>query len=235
MYQPLTNISDGRITECEALIRWKGIDGEVISPDVFIPLAEKTNLIEKINLLVVDEACKQQKEWQDLGVNNVRININLCGNKLIFNNLLARFKHNLERLNLPPDLFGIELTERTLNEISDKTMRQLAEIRKKGVKISIDDFGTGYSSLSYLKKLPITTLKIDKEFIKGLPEDKDDQAFVRAIITLGHSLDLDIVAEGVETLEQFEFLKEHACNTVQGFYFHRPLDSDQIPNLQLVA
>ncbi|HIO92637.1 MAG TPA: EAL domain-containing protein [Leucothrix mucor] len=235
VYQPLLNIAQGDMTECEALIRWTTADGEMVPADDFIALAEKSNLIEKINLFVIDEVCKQQCEWQRLGVKNMRININLSGNKTIFDKLLRQFKGHLKRLNLNPVMFGIELTERTLYEISQETIDELDEIRQQGMKISIDDFGTGYSSLSYLKKLPITTLKIDKEFIAGLPDDKDDQALVKTIIALGHALDLDVVAEGVETLEQLEFLKNHSCNIAQGYYFHRPLEHKQIPHLKLVA
>ena len=234
-YQLLHNIKNGDVSECEALLRWKNMDGDFILADDFIPLAEKTNLIEKVNLFVINEACKQQHEWQQSGINNIRININLSGNKIIFNNLLNQFRSNLVTMNLDPALFGIELTERTIHEISQDTIYQLDEIRKQGMKISIDDFGTGYSSLSYLKKLPITTLKIDKEFITGLPNNKDDVALVKAIITLGHSLNLDVVAEGVETIEQFEFLKEHACNIAQGYYFYRPLNCKQISLLNQVA
>lgn len=235
MYQPLMNISEGGIKECEALIRWKNTEGEMIIPDEFIPLAEKSNLIEKINLFVVNEACKQQSEWQQSGINDVRINVNLSGNKLIFKKLLKQFKRNLRSMNLSPTLFGIELTERTLNDISKETIFELEEMRDLGMKIAIDDFGTDYSSLISLKDLPITTLKINKGFIEGLPDNKDDHALVKTIITLGHSLNLDIVAEGVETFEQLQFLKEHECNIAQGYYFHRPLESTQITKLKLAA
>jgi len=233
MYQPLININNEEFTECEALIRWTNSEGIAIPPNEFIPIAEKSNLIEKINLFVLNQACKQQVEWQKMGIKDVRININLSGNKLIFKRLLNELENLIERLNLKPELFGIELTERTLFEISDETINTLDNVRKRGMKISIDDFGTGYSSLTYLKKLPITTLKIDKEFIAGLPNDMDDYALVKTIINLGHSLGLDIVAEGVETIEQLQFLKDHSCNIAQGYYFHKPLKSDQIPQLKL--
>ncbi|WP_165874699.1 putative bifunctional diguanylate cyclase/phosphodiesterase [Cocleimonas flava] len=234
-YQPLLNIKSGDTTECEALLRWKNHKGESIPADEFIPLAEKTNLIEKLNLFVIDEACKQQSIWQQSKNINMRININLSGNKIIFSKLLKRFIENVNHYNLNPNLFGIELTERTIHEVSKDTIKDLEQMREKGVKISIDDFGTGYSSLSYLKKLPITTLKIDKEFIVGLPDDKADHALVKAIITLGHSLNLDVVAEGVETYEQFAFLKKYSCDIAQGFYYHRPLPGNKISYLQLAA
>jgi diguanylate cyclase (GGDEF)-like protein len=234
-YQPLLSIANNEINECEALIRWKTKDGAHIPTDEFITIAEKSNLIEKINLFVIEEACKQQKIWQKSGINNTRININLSGNKLIFANLLIQFNRIIKALDLSPSLFGIELTERTLLDVSDETIQSLKKCRDSGMKISIDDFGTGYSSLSYLKKLPITTIKIDKSFIAGLPDDKDDCELVKTIITLGHSLKLDIVAEGVETLEQLEFLKSHSCDILQGYYLHRPLEHKQITKLKLVA
>lgn len=232
-YQPLLNLKDQDIAECEALIRWVAKDGKEILPGDFIPLAEKTNLIEKVNLYVVDEACLQQYRWQQINVDSMRININLSGNKTIFNKLIAQLKANIEKYKLKPSLFGIELTERTLNQISQETIYQLEQLRDEGMKISIDDFGTGYSSFSELKNLPVTTLKIDRSFIKGLPDDKKDHALVKTIIDLGHSLGLDVVAEGVETLAQYRFLKEHSCDVAQGYYYQYPLDGTQLAQLQL--
>ncbi len=235
LYQPLVCIEDTYIKECEALMRWTRPDGGVISPDEFIHIAEKTNLIEKINAFAIDEACKQQYKWKQKGIENIRININLSGNKTTFLNLLYYLQHRIHSYGLKPSQFGIELVERFLFDLSIDIIRELNEVRNQGMKISIDDFGTGYSSLSYLKKLPITTIKIDKSFIAGLPDDKDDCELVKTIITLGHSLKLDIVAEGVETLEQLEFLKSHSCDIMQGYYLHRPLEHKQITKLKLVA
>jgi len=232
-YQPLLNIKEQDVTECEALIRWTKLNGEEVSPDNFIPLAEANNLIEKINLFVINEACLQQYKWQQNKQKQIRININLSGNKISFNKLIEQLKHNLSKYNLTPSLFGVELTERTINDISKETILQLDELRKKGLKISIDDFGTGYSSLSELKNLPVTTLKIDKVFIQGLPNDKKDHALVKTIIDLGHSLNLDIVAEGVETKEQHHFLEEHLCNVGQGYYYQSPLHSDSLTQLEM--
>lgn len=234
VYQPLVKINDKKVSECEALIRWKTSGGKDISPDEFIPLAEKSYLIEKINHFVIDAACKQQAEWQR-GAANIRININLSGNRRVFKSTLELFEERMNQYSLHPSHFGIELTERTLFDISDETIKKLDFLRRQGMKISIDDFGTEYSSLSYLKKLPITTLKIDKSFIAGLADDKDDQALVKSIISISHSLQLDVVAEGVETIEQLNFLKNNGCNTAQGYYFHKPLNSQLIPKLKLAA
>ncbi len=234
-YQPLHNIKNGDIREYEALIRWRNTEGVDITPDEFIPLAEKSNLIEKINLFVIDEVCKQQSKWQAMYIKPMRVNINLSGNRIIFEKLLERFYKNINDLNLSPSSFGIELTERTLNQISNETIQALDVARKQGMKISIDDFGTDYSSLIYLKKLPVTTLKIDKVFIDDLSKNSEDEALVKTIIDLGHSLHLDVVAEGVETIEQVNVLKKHACNIAQGYYFNKPLSSEQVTRLQLVA
>ena len=235
VYQPLVNINDNNFNECEALIRWKDKDGNNINTAEFIEIAERSNLIEKINLFVIEEACKQQYQWQQEGITNIRININLSGNKRIFDKLLRSLLDNLGRYDLRPDQFGIELTERTMHEVSEDTTEDLSHFRDLGMKIAIDDFGTGYSSLSYLKDLPITTIKIDQVFISGLPNEKVDVALVKAIITLAHSLEFDVIAEGVETEEQFEFLKQCKCNIAQGYLLHKPLSSKDITQLKLVA
>ena len=235
VYQPLVNIDDEQFYECEALIRWHDRNGNKINTAEFIEIAEKSNLIEKVNLFVIEQACIQQNEWQKQGFDNIRININLSGNKRIFNNLFKSLTDNVKRYNLDPKLFGIELTERTMYEVSHETIKELDNFRTLGMKIAIDDFGTGYSSLSYIKDLPITSLKIDRKFIAGLPNEKIDVALVKTIITLAHSLDLDVVAEGVETQEQFDFLKSSKCNIAQGFLLHRPLSSEGISQLKLVA
>lgn len=230
-YQPLLSCDNNpdEIKECEALLRWKDDDGNNISPEKFIALSEKTNLINDINKFVIDEVCKQQKNWQkDSQVEDIRVNINLSGGKKIFKELLDRLKDNIKKYDLNPRLFGIEITERTLVDVSDSTIAELEAIRNMGMKISIDDFGTGYSSFGYLNKLPITTLKIDKEFIDDLPENKYNQKIVDSIIGLGHSLGLEIVAEGVETQEQLSYLKDKSCNSIQGYLFNKPLSISAI-------
>lgn len=234
-FQPLLNISNNNITECEALLRWKTKDGLKISTAEFIAHAEKSNLIDQVNDFVIDESCQQQKHWQELEVADMKININLSGNKKIFAKSLAKLDRKIKELGLLPSQFGIELTERTILEVSEKTISKLKEFRNAGMKIAIDDFGTGYSSLSYLKKLPITTIKIDKSFIAGLPNDKDDRELVKTIITLGHSLKLDIVAEGVENVDQLDFLRDHSCDIAQGYYFHHPLGQNKITELKTAA
>ena len=232
-YQPLLDCSgsysSSSLKECEALLRWKDENGRNISPEEFITLAEKNNLINHVNKFVIDEVCKQQKIWQThTCLEDIRININLSGSKEIFKELLDGLKRNIEEYDLDPKLFGIEITERTLFDVCETTIAELEKIRDMGMKISIDDFGTGYSSFSYLNKLPITTLKIDKTFIDDLTENEYNQKIVDSIIALGHSLDLKIVAEGVETIEQFKYLKKRKCNSIQGYLFKRPLHSSDI-------
>ncbi|MGK0273507.1 MAG: diguanylate cyclase (GGDEF)-like protein [Cocleimonas sp.] len=235
VYHPLVNIIDNNFNECEALIRWHDINGNNINTAEFIEISEKSNLIQKVNEFVIKEACKQQQLWQKEGIENIRININLSGNKRIFDELFRCLLDSLGKYNLKAEQFGIELTERTMYEISDETIEDLSHFRDLGMKIAIDDFGTGYSSLSYLKDLPITSIKIDKSFIDGLPHSKVDIALVKAIITLAHSLEFDVVAEGVETQEQFDFLNTWNCNIAQGYLLHRPLKSQEISKLKLAA
>lgn len=235
VYQPLVNIDSNNFNECEALIRWQDKQGNFIKTDDYIAISEKSNLIEKVNLFVIEEVCKQQKIWQEEGNTNIRININLSGNKRIFKELFKSLYKNIDYYNLRPELFGIELTERTIYEVSKETIIDLEHLRDLGMKIAIDDFGTGYSSLSYLKDLPITSVKIDNSFIKDLPNQKVDVALVKAIISLAHSLDYDVIAEGVENKEQFEFLKKCKCDIAQGYLLHRPLLPKDVSKLKIVA
>ncbi len=235
VYQPLVNLDDEDFYDCEALLRWQDTEGNYLDTGKFIEIAEKSNLIQKVNMFVIEEVCKQQVLWRKFGVENIRVHINLSGNKRIFSNLFNCLRENIVRNNLKPSLFGIELTERTIYEVSDETTSDLEDFRKLGMKISIDDFGTGYSSLSYFKDLPITTVKIDRGFINGLPDSKIDVALVKTIITLAHSLDFDVVAEGVETQEQYDFLKDFNCNIAQGYLLHKPLHPADIFKLKHAA
>lgn len=228
VYQPLLNTKTCSVTECEALLRWHDSKLGNVSPDIFIPIAEKTNLIKSVNYFVIDEACNQQYKWVNSGTTKIRININLSGNQDIFISSLKRLIGNIHRLKLSPSLFGIEITERSLFEINTKTVNQLKIINEMGISVSIDDFGTGYSSLLYLAKLPLTTLKIDKEFISNICNKEKDNAIILSIIKLGQALGLDIVAEGVETRDQCEYLKQHSCDVIQGYLFSKPVTPDKL-------
>ena len=235
LYQPLIDLQTGLVRGCEALLRWKTKEGEIISPSEFIPVAEKTSLAEQINIFVIKNTCKQQYEWTVSKMKQTRININLSGNKESFIFQLDLLMGEIQKYNLSPKLFGIELTERTLFDLTHDTVKKLENARLLGLKISIDDFGTGFSSLSYLKNLPITTIKIDQTFIADLSHNKNDHVLVKAIIQLGKSLGLDVIAEGVETKEQIAFLKEYSCTLAQGFYYHNPLKQTDLQALQITA
>ena len=235
-YQPILNISDNNFNECEALLRWTTDKDEKIPTYEFISIAnKKSDLIEKINSIVIKEICKQQSEWQKKQCHNIRINVNLSGNKTYFSHLLEEFEESINKYKLSPSQFGIDLNEKTIIEATKETIIILTKLRKQAMKISIDDFGTGYSSLSYLKKLPISTIRIDKSFISGLANISDDQELVKTIITVGHTLNLDIVAEGVETSEQLDFLLDHNCDYAQGYYFHNPLNHAKLTDLHHVS
>lgn len=223
-YQPFHDCKDQNIHECEALIRWKNEKtGALIPPDYFISIAEQSSLIKEISFYVIEEVCRFQMRRQNEGLQDMRINVNLSGNKKCFVDVLDYFDTQIINHKMNYSLFGIELTERAVMDASPKAINKLTALKEKGMKISLDDFGSGYSSLSIIKKLPITTIKIDKSFIAGLPDDKDDQQIVNTIIGLAHSLNLEVIAEGVETEDQYQYLINNKCDVIQGFYFNHPL------------
>ncbi len=224
-YQPLMDLKSGEITCTEALIRWRHPHLGLVSPAQFIPLAEETGLIEEIGAWVLATACKQTKEWQQKGHSKLGVSVNVSAYQFQQHAFIGQVVNALEESRLNPEFLTLELTESAmLNDIaySISVMRVLQNL---GVKVSIDDFGTGYSSLSYLRSLPIDTLKIDQSFINNLHQDPSDIAIVKAIITMGHGLSVKIVAEGVETKEQINILRDLDCHYAQGFYIHRPLES----------
>ncbi len=233
LYQPLLNTETYSVSDCEALLRWNDPKHGEVSPETFIQIAEKTNLIRSVNYFVIDEVCKQQRKWAKDGNYRIRVNINLAGNQQIFTASLKRLIEKIQKYDLSPFLFGIEITEGSLFEINDLTINQLRIANRMGIKISIDDFGTGYSSLLYLAKLPLTTLKIDKAFISNLCDREKDNTIVLSIIKLGQSLGLDIVAEGVETYNQCEYLKLHSCNIIQGYLFSKPISAEELEHLEI--
>ncbi|MDP4164767.1 MAG: EAL domain-containing protein, partial [Bacillota bacterium] len=222
-YQPLIDLETGKVYGSEALIRWNHPKLGLVSPADFIPLAEETGLIGEIGNWVLRSASKQNKVWQDKGFRDLSIAVNVSAYQFQQPNFLDEVKLALAESSLDPQFLTLELTESAMLrniEYSILTMKALQEL---GVKVSIDDFGTGYSSLSYLRNLPINTLKIDRSFINNLSIDTTDIAIVKAIITMGHGLSVKVVAEGVETKEQIELLKDLNCHYAQGFYLNRPL------------
>ncbi|WP_066295015.1 EAL domain-containing protein [Bacillus sp. FJAT-29937] len=223
MFQPLIDLESGKIFGSEALIRWNHPKLGLVSPADFIPLAEETGIIQEIGRWVLRTACMQNKKWQTLGDNHLSVAVNVSAYQFQQPGFMNDVKQALSESKLEPQYLTLELTESTMLTNIDYSIPIMRELQKLGVKVSIDDFGTGYSSLSYLKDLPINTLKIDRSFINNLRVDTYDIAIVKAIITMGHGLEVKVVAEGVETKEQIELLKELNCHYAQGFYIHKPL------------
>jgi diguanylate cyclase (GGDEF)-like protein/PAS domain S-box-containing protein len=224
-YQPLMDLKSGKITCTEALIRWKHPHLGLVSPSHFIPLAEETGLIEDIGEWVLKTACVQTKEWQLKGYKTLGISVNVSAYQFQQHAFVGQVIKALQISKLEPGYLTLELTESAMLKDIAYSISVMTALQELGVKVSIDDFGTGYSSLSYLRNLPIDTLKIDQSFINNLHDDPSDMAIVKAIITMGQGLAVKIVAEGVETREQIDILKELDCHYAQGYYIQKPLDS----------
>jgi diguanylate cyclase (GGDEF)-like protein len=230
-YQPRVEVDSLRITGVEALVRWQNPLLGLVSPADFIPLAEDTGLILPIGDWVLREACRQNKAWQDEGFAAMRVGVNISALQLQRQDLAESVIQILEETQLAPEFLELELTESSIMSNAKATIAVLTKLQTMGVTISIDDFGTGFSSLSYLKRLPIDALKIDQSFVRDVSTDQDDAALVMAIITLAHNLRLRVVAEGVETEEQWRFLHLLKCDEIQGFLFSRPLTPDRLEQL----
>jgi diguanylate cyclase (GGDEF)-like protein/PAS domain S-box-containing protein len=226
-YQPRINLETGQFISMEALIRWNHPDLGLVSPAEFIPLAEITGLIIPIGEWVLRTACAQNKAWQDAGFPPMRVAVNISAKQFHLDNLVKTISGVLKETGLKPEFLELEITENSIMQDTELTVSLLHELKAMGVKLSIDDFGTGYSSLGYLKNFPIDTLKIDRSFVRDITTNPDDAAIATTIITLGHSLNFKVIAEGVETVEQFSFLKEQLCDQIQGFYFCRPLPVEE--------
>lgn len=222
-FQPKISLEDGRLIGSEALIRWRHPDMGLMPPDSFIPLAEDTGLIVSIGAWVLDNACAQIRQWQDAGLEPGTVAVNLSVQQLQRDNLVATVRHALEVSRIEPTWLELEITESFILDQTEQAIQVLSELRALGVTLSIDDFGTGYSSLSYLKQLPINNLKIDKSFVRDIPHDPNDEAIARAIISLAGNLQLDVIAEGIETEAQLEFLRREGCGQGQGYLFSPPI------------
>jgi diguanylate cyclase (GGDEF)-like protein/PAS domain S-box-containing protein len=224
-YQPRVELCSGRIIGAEALIRWKLPEQGIVAPGRFIPLAEETGLIVPIGKWVLKQACAQNKAWQDAGLEPIVVSVNVSARQFRQDNLVRTIAEVLEETGLDARYLEIELTESMVMHDAAQFVAMLGEIKRLGVQISVDDFGTGYSSLSYLKRFPVDRLKVDRSFVEHLGTDADDATIVRAIITLGHNLNLKVVAEGVEHEEQVNFLRMNQCDEAQGFIFCRPIEA----------
>lgn len=226
-YQPKINLHDCKIYEVEALIRWHHPDQGMVSPGIFIPLAEETGLISDIGYWVMKTACQQSKLWNDHGI-ELNIAVNISTDQFRQPGLYENMVAILEETGVDPETIELEITESSTIENFPKTVKLLNQFKEHGLKISIDDFGTGYSSMTYLQKIPIDKLKIDKSFIDNIHLNDDSASITRAIVALGHSLSLKVVAEGVETKAQYDFLDAIDCDEAQGFFLSRPLPEDEL-------
>ncbi|HYH40323.1 MAG TPA: EAL domain-containing protein [Azospirillum sp.] len=225
-YQPQIELGSGRVTGLEALIRWAHPDLGMVPPGRFIPVAEESGQIAAISLWVLDEACRQAKLWQAEGLPLQRVAVNISALQFRSAELPGQVSAALTRHGLPPWCLELEVTEGALIRNVDMAILILKSLKEMGVKVSIDDFGTGYSSLSYLQRFPVDTLKIDRSFVNDVPNDQNDAAIVKAIIGLGSSLGLQVIAEGVETEQQLNFLRESGCHGGQGYLFSPPIPAD---------
>lgn len=228
-YQPQIDLKSRSVRSCEALLRCFDQESRPISPAVFIPVAEKSGLINDIGNWVIEEACKQLEAWQGTRLETLRVDINLSGKQLSDPHLADHILTKLHNYGLHPSQLGVELTENEVIGSDEGQSGQLAKLRQAGVHISIDDFGTGYSSLVYLRKLPICSLKIDRLFLHHAMENDSDMAIMEAIITVGHRLGLSVIAEGVETLEQDSLVYNTGCDLAQGFLYAKPMPADKVP------
>jgi len=230
-YQPKVDMASGQITGVEALLRWTHPDLGVLPPAQFIPLAEETGLIVPIGRWVLKEACAQNMAWQRCGLRPVSMAVNLSPRQFVDEHLLQDIDEALAASGMSAVLLQLEVTESMVMRNVSRAVKVLDAIQRRGIRLAIDDFGTGYSSMSLMKQFPIDTIKIDRSFVRDLPDDSEDKAIAQAIISMGKALGMTVVAEGVETAEQQTFLRDHACDEMQGFLFSKPLPPQQLAEL----
>jgi EAL domain-containing protein (putative c-di-GMP-specific phosphodiesterase class I) len=229
-YQPKVDLRTGKIVGAEALVRWNHPENGVMLPEQFIPVAEETGIIVPLGEWVIVEACGTLKALEALGIHDFVISVNLSARQLRQRQFAAGLARTLKRMEVDPRNLELEVTESQLMDRPDEAMEALAELKALGVRLSIDDFGTGYSSLSLLQKFPVDFIKIDRSFLGEVSQD-GHAVITCAIIALGHSLKLKVVAEGVETLEQLTFLRAHECDQMQGYYFSPALSQQSLQEL----
>jgi predicted signal transduction protein with EAL and GGDEF domain len=230
-YQPCFDLHTGKVTRAEALVRWKSAELGMVPPSRFIPIAEETGLIEPIGEYVMRSACRQMREWIDAGFEIERIAVNLSARQFEHPDLVSRIERALEDASLPGKYLEFEVTESMVMHDPQKAAEILHQLKAMGMTIAIDDFGTGYSSLGYLHRFPLDFLMIDKSFVDGVPSNPDHCAIVKAITALARSLNLKLIAEGVETPEQRAFLERQGCDEVQGHLFGKPGEAGNISEL----
>jgi len=226
-YQPKVDVKTQKIIGAEALIRWNHKTRGMIGPNIFIALAESTGFILSLGKFVIGQSTKDIKEFSSLGLKNLKISINVSTRQFQNGDLYADLKSAMQQSKIDPKQLGIEITESIMMQHVSKTIATLQSIKDLGISIYIDDFGTGYSSLAYLKSFPIDTLKIDKTFVDDICENEsNDGIILNAILAMGKSLGLKVIAEGVEEKYQFEYLKEKECDIIQGYYFAKPMKKE---------
>ncbi len=227
MYQPIVDITDrNKIVAFEALVRWNRSEHGIISPAEFIPIAEETGLIVPMGALILRMACRQTKQWVDMGFKDIQVAVNFSAKQFSMDNMVDDVRQVLNETNLNPRNLKLEITEYTAMCEADKTIEIMRALSNMGIQISIDDFGTGYSSLSYLKRYPVHTLKMDKYFVDHVADNEEDAAFAKMVIGIAKSLNLSLIAEGVESEEQLDFLRREGCKNIQGYYFSKPLSPE---------
>lgn len=227
VYQPIVDIVNGdRIVGFEALVRWNNSERGIISPGEFIPIAEETGLIVPMGAQILRMACEQTKVWVDMGYENIQVSVNFSAKQFTLDNMVDDVRRILQETKLNPKNLKLEITEYTALRESEKTIKMMRALASMGLQISIDDFGTGYSSLAYLKRFPVHTLKMDKSFVDHVTDDEEDASFARMVIGIAHSMNMGLIAEGVETRDQLDFLRSEGCQFIQGYYFSKPLNSE---------
>jgi EAL domain-containing protein (putative c-di-GMP-specific phosphodiesterase class I) len=234
-YQPQYSLQTGKMMGAEALIRWQHPQQGMIPPDKFIPLAEDNGLIIPMGEWVLKKACQQMRAWLDMGMSIERIGVNVSGQQMQRGELVSCVEQVLAETGLEAKHLELEITESCIMRQTEKVISTLEGLQRLGVVLAIDDFGTGYSSLSYLKQLPVHKLKIDKSFICDIPTDANDEVIARAVLALGQSLELKVIAEGVETEAQQEFLRALNCDEVQGYLYSRPVPAEEFVELKPVS
>jgi len=227
LYQPFTDLTESRVCGFEALIRWNHPQKGMMLPDEFIPVAEETGLIFSVTKKILMLVCKQIKKWHDMGLEDVKVSVNCSARDFNEQKMQQVIAGTIQKTGANITQLELELTESSIMDDIENSIETMRVLTSMGIKISIDDFGTGYSSFSYIKRFSIDKLKIDQTFIKDTPQDEDDVAIVEAIIAMAHKLKLKVVAEGVETKEQLEFLKQAKCNVVQGYFMGKPMSAEE--------
>jgi EAL domain-containing protein (putative c-di-GMP-specific phosphodiesterase class I) len=234
-YQPIVSLATGEVVELEALIRWQHPERGLVSPADFIPLAEETGFIVRIGSWTLREACHQLRRWKTQlpELSNLIVGVNISGKQFLQNDIAKELRQILEETHVAGSQLRLEITETSIMENSREVLEGINKLRELDIRIHLDDFGTGYSSLSYLNRLPIDALKIDRSFVATMAEDPTSRSIVHAVVALAHTLNVRVIAEGIETEEQLEYLRSINCDFGQGYYFSKPLTADQ--NTELLA